>query len=468
MTTYKCFNCSKRANSRSFFELWGYVQEDQQYWNAQCDEKSHLTCSNCVDKYIDAKAYKALETEKKAEAQARANREQQNIFVVQTARGLLVRSQSELYTYHLTDSLIVVQTATPEKPYHVKCMVGEHVAMQDEFRDEEVAIRYATSQIGAWTNNTPNKKMTQFTKILVNDTVIYLQPEMVTARYQLTISDMSDEDVTKIVNKLDELSEGVSVGSACIYGYFNDGLDAAAASVGIENTAYCKTYIREGDFNITSLAEYKQQQETPEYHYTGTPQQQIGGNGPIIGSTWSTAHDNPNEPGYIKLTTGPLPDSPMPETRATCQVCGRQIKAASGLIAHHGYNRPGYGWQTASCPGARYLPYEQSCDRLKEIIEDIKRFVSREQEAQADFLANPPTSITVYERVSAWKSDEKREYERPRTFDPNNYYGSIPRTYENAYRNRKYSYESTIKAAKSDLATMQKRLTEWKAPTSVN
>lgn len=42
----------------------------------------------------------------------------------------------------------------------------------------------------------------------------------------------------------------------------------------------------------------------------------------------------------------------------TCQCCARQIFAETGLIAHHGYERPGDGWQTASCSGARHLPFE--------------------------------------------------------------------------------------------------------------
>jgi hypothetical protein len=44
----------------------------------------------------------------------------------------------------------------------------------------------------------------------------------------------------------------------------------------------------------------------PEYHYTGSQQPQIGGDGPIPGSTWSTAHDNPLRPDYISLGPGPL------------------------------------------------------------------------------------------------------------------------------------------------------------------
>ncbi|UTC29689.1 hypothetical protein BAJUN_00590 [Bajunvirus bajun] len=42
----------------------------------------------------------------------------------------------------------------------------------------------------------------------------------------------------------------------------------------------------------------------------------------------------------------------------TCQCCARKILAETGQIAHHGYERPGDGYQTASCPGALHLPFE--------------------------------------------------------------------------------------------------------------
>lgn len=45
-----------------------------------------------------------------------------------------------------------------------------------------------------------------------------------------------------------------------------------------------------------------------------------------------------------------------------CQICERDIYANNkrGLIAHHGYQRPGHGEQTSSCFGARWQPYEES------------------------------------------------------------------------------------------------------------
>ncbi len=56
----------------------------------------------------------------------------------------------------------------------------------------------------------------------------------------------------------------------------------------------------------------------------------------------------------------------------TCQCCGRDVFAETGVIAHHGYERPGEGWQTASCWGARQLPFEVNRDRLGKLLEHMR------------------------------------------------------------------------------------------------
>jgi hypothetical protein len=147
---------------------------------------------------------------------------------------------------------------------------------------------------------------------------------------------------------------------------------------------------------------------------------------------------------------------------ATCQVCGRTIKAGNGLIAHHGYRRPYQaGWQSASCEGARYVPYEVSCDRLREVVGMVKDFIVREEGALVGLLATPPQTIIAYERRSAWGNEERVEYTRPDDFKIDG--GCLRfRTYENAYSKRKYNYEQTIKMAKVDLSSMERRLNEWK------
>ena len=77
-----------------------------------------------------------------------------------------------------------------------------------------------------------------------------------------------------------------------------------------------------------------------------------------------------------------------------CQICGREIKINHfGKICHHGYQRTGQGWQTASCLGALYLPYEKSCERLKEVIESTRILFTQEQKYLNDFLKSPPETI---------------------------------------------------------------------------
>lgn len=60
------------------------------------------------------------------------------------------------------------------------------------------------------------------------------------------------------------------------------------------------------DDGVVASAELEQTAPSYDYHYTSSQQPQIGGDGPVIGSNWTTAHDNPSLPGYISLGPGPL------------------------------------------------------------------------------------------------------------------------------------------------------------------
>lgn len=57
----------------------------------------------------------------------------------------------------------------------------------------------------------------------------------------------------------------------------------------------------------------------------------------------------------------------------TCQCCARKHLANGGVIAHHGYQRPYEGWQTASCMGARKLPFEIDRTQLAAMIVLLKQ-----------------------------------------------------------------------------------------------
>lgn len=67
----------------------------------------------------------------------------------------------------------------------------------------------------------------------------------------------------------------------------------------------------------------------------------------------------------------------------TCQCCARLIRSNQGHIAHHGYQRPGDGYQTASCSGAKEVPFEVGRDTLGRVIVVMRDRLARLQAARA-------------------------------------------------------------------------------------
>lgn len=61
-------------------------------------------------------------------------------------------------------------------------------------------------------------------------------------------------------------------------------------------------------------------------------------------------------------------------------------------MAHHGYKRPGHGWQTASCPGIRFKPLEVSSEGLEWLITTLRERLTNlnlavaNQEFQPNYL----------------------------------------------------------------------------------
>lgn len=146
--------------------------------------------------------------------------------------------------------------------------------------------------------------------------------------------------------------------------------------------------------------------------------------------------------------------------KATCQICEREIKANTGLIAHHGYQRPGGGWQSASCWGARHLPYEKSCEQIQPCIDFIKTYVKRQQDFIKELNQNPPVEVTEVSMYSAPKT-----FKRPEDFDPvkNAEKGSYSyNTYEYAFNSKISTAQREIKHSQYDINRLTKRLANWK------
>ena len=70
---------------------------------------------------------------------------------------------------------------------------------------------------------------------------------------------------------------------------------------------------------------------------------------------------------------GRAPAAPKPvnpdQVRGTCSCCFRDTAVLdTGRMAHHGYQRPGDGYQSASCAGVRFPPLEASTEGLEWLI----------------------------------------------------------------------------------------------------
>lgn len=148
---------------------------------------------------------------------------------------------------------------------------------------------------------------------------------------------------------------------------------------------------------------------------------------------------------------------------AHCQICEREIKANTGVIAHHGYQRPdrGSGWQTASCWGARHLPYEESCDQIQPCIDFIKNFVENQRKMVKDLMDNPPESITDIPYMGA----KPRTFTRPDGFDAriNEARGAYSyNSYEHEHHSRVHAHKNKIRSSNKDIERLEKRLKDWK------
>lgn len=99
----------------------------------------------------------------------------------------------------------------------------------------------------------------------------------------------------------------------------------------------------------------------------------------------------------------------------TCPCCFRPIAVQNGTMAHHGYERPGTGWQTASCPGVRFKPLEVSSEGLEWLISALRSKLESARASHKD-RANK-TSLSVLKmrklvEVTKGSPEWAREFKR--------------------------------------------------------
>lgn len=101
----------------------------------------------------------------------------------------------------------------------------------------------------------------------------------------------------------------------------------------------------------------------------------------------------------------------MGKSKAThkgeCQICGKVQKLPQGRLANHGYTVE-WGMFQGTCPGSLALPYEQSCDLLKDRLLLIEQKLKRIRQYHQNLLqpaTEPCGYVEVYfsdARVYGW------------------------------------------------------------------
>jgi hypothetical protein len=95
--------------------------------------------------------------------------------------------------------------------------------------------------------------------------------------------------------------------------------------------------------------------------------------------------------------------------RMHCQACGRAILTKRGTIAHHGYGRPEAYQQTASCMGAKELPFEVDRKVLGRLIVALKDMQTRMQGVR-DQIAREVLPVERQYTVGFGPKVEKRSF----------------------------------------------------------
>lgn len=151
----------------------------------------------------------------------------------------------------------------------------------------------------------------------------------------------------------------------------------------------------------------------------------------------------------------------------TCQICGRVIMAKTGLIAHHGYQRPHQqGWQSASCLGAKFPPYEVSRDRINEVIGMMSNQLVNVQESLGKHIGSPPETLTYYPHSWPRHGGKELTYTRPHGFKPRDETPTSYQQYDYAGNHDRVWLEklNDIAGIERFIADLKKRYANWKQP----
>ena len=148
-----------------------------------------------------------------------------------------------------------------------------------------------------------------------------------------------------------------------------------------------------------------------------------------------------------------------------CQICEGDQKLHAGGMVHHGYRRPGDGFIHGDCPGVGHVPYEVSCDLVKEHIVDLGRFIKDKQDWLRRLQGGEVTELHVEEYRGAGRRELVRVVAGTAEADKHDLsYGCT--LWERALRGAVRKAESLIRQAADDVVRCERRVAAW-APRPV-
>ena len=132
----------------------------------------------------------------------------------------------------------------------------------------------------------------------------------------------------------------------------------------------------------------------------------------------------------------------------TCGICGKLwMLDRQGRLVNHGFQRPGWGYQTSGCFGEKTEPYEKSTKALNDYIALINQQLEEHNRQLAKFEAEPTLINDVFAYTKPLTLPEQIGPEHP------NYKPSLKRQITDTKR--------IIGQMERERTRCQKRVTEW-------
>jgi hypothetical protein len=176
--------------------------------------------------------------------------------------------------------------------------------------------------------------------------------------------------------------------------------------------------------------------------------------------TWALANTNLEEmvnakldlPKHVKAADRPR----MPvgnQTIGTCAICLHAQVVRRTAMVTHGYQRPGHGYIVGECFGVGYHPYELSADACVAYIPHLEAAKTRYETKLAFLNAGKQTQYSTTKRNYRTGQDD---ITITKIGDPA-FAGMLKADIKDTTQQ--------IAFITADIATMQKRITDWKPGT---